>query len=566
MSSRKAKKRPVEAPTAALKAAAAPPAPPAWLERHSLVLTLALILFASLRIGATYAVFDHTSDEPNHIACGMEWLDKGTYTYETQHPPLARIAAALGPYLLGIRSQGPVVPDTTSVPKEGLAILYHGHRYELALTLARVCVLPFFWIACLVVYWWGRRYYSGAIAVVAVFLFSFLPVTLAHGGLATTDMALTAFTGAAFLVAMVWLEDPNLRNSCLLGACTALAVLSKLSAPVFLGGAFVLAFLWYAWTARPGWRTLTDTARRLLKPLGIAAVVGFLVIWAGYRFSIGKVGGIPLPAPQLFTGLQAVMRHNQQGHPNYLFGEFRLHGFWDYYLVVLAVKTQLAFLILAGFGVPVLLRQGKRYRLAWLPLVFSLGVLAVAMGSNINIGARHILPVYTGLSLAAAAGVVRLWELSAARKWLLGVAGILLIWDAGASLLSHPDHLAYFNELAGSQPEKILVDSNLDWGQDLKRLGARLRQAGARELHFNPFWMADLEKEHGFPPIHEMDFAQPSPGWNAVGLTYWEVVRLQLLEMNPHVQLWPDRIPPTERVGKSILLWYFPYPGERRQK
>ena len=209
-----------------------------------------------------------------------------------------------------------------------------------------------------------------------------------------------------------------------------------------------------------------------------------------------------------------------------------------------------------------LLRRPNPFRLAWQPLIFSLAILVVAMWSNINIGARHILPIYIGLSLAAAAGVARLWELCAGRKWLLGVLGALLFWDAGASLMSHPDYLAYFNELAGSQPENILVDSNLDWGQDLKRLGARLRRAGAREVHFNQFWIADLEKEHGFPPVREMDFSQPSPGWNAVGLTYWRIVRLQLHQMYPQAQFWPDHIPPTERVGKSILLWYFPYPGE----
>ena len=563
MPSKKAKKRPIEAAAERPEAsAAAAPALRSWLERHSLAVALALILIATLRIVSTYTVFNHTSDEPNHIACGMEWLDKGTYTYETQHPPLARIAAALGPFLLGIRSQGAVAPDTTSVSKEGIAILYSGHHYDLTLALARAGILPFFWIACLVVYWWGRRYFDRTVAVAAVFLFSFLPVTLAHGGLATTDMALAAFTGAAFLSAIVWLEQPSVRNSAIFGACTALAVLSKLSAPVFLAAAFLLAFLWHAWAVRPQPVLSASTARRLMKPLAIVIGVAFLVIWAGYRFSVGKVGGIPLPAPQLFTGWQAVMRHNQQGHPNYLFGEFRVHGFWDYYLVVLAVKTQLAFLLLAGAGVWTLLRRPNPYRLAWLPLIFSLAILVVAMCSNINIGARHILPIYIGLSLAAAAGVARLWELRAGRKWLVGVLGAMLFWDAGASLMSHPDYLAYFNELAGSQPENILVDSNLDWGQDLKRLGERLRQAGAREVHFNQFWIADLEKEHGFPPVREMDFSQPSPGWNAVGLTYWRIVRLQLHQMYPRAQFWPDRIPPTERVGKSILLWYFPYPGE----
>jgi hypothetical protein len=555
MSSKKVKKRVAAAPEEAPVAPQPAPATFEWLERHSLAVTLALILIASLRIVSTYTVFNHTSDEPNHIACGMEWLDKGTYTYETQHPPLARVAAALGPFLLGVRSQGPVVPDTTSVPKEGTAILYRDHHYDLSLALARAGILPFFWIACLVVYWWGRRYFSGTVAAISVFLFTFLPVTLAHGGLATTDMALTAFTGAAFLSALIWLEEPSPRNSVLLGASTALAVLSKLSAPMFLAAAFLLAFLWYAWTARPQFGAI---ARRLAKPFGIALLAGFLLVWAGYRFSVGKAGGILLPAPQLFTGLQAVIHHNQQGHPNYLFGQRSPRGFWDYYLVVLAVKTQLAFLILAGIGLPMLLRTRSPYRFAWLPVVFSLAILAVGMGSNINIGVRHIMPIYIGLSIVAAVGALRLWELSHGRKWVVAVLGLLLVWNSAASLFSHPDYLAYFNELAGSHPENILVDSNLDWGQDMKRLAARLHQLGARELTMNQFLIADLEKEHGFPPIHEMDLMNPSPGWNAVSITHLKIARLGLWETYPQVQLWPERIPPTERVGKSILLWYFP--------
>ena len=70
-----------------------------FLERRAFAAAIAFVLIASLRIALTYTVFNHTSDEPNHIACGMEWLQYGTYTFETQHPPLARVAAALGPYL-----------------------------------------------------------------------------------------------------------------------------------------------------------------------------------------------------------------------------------------------------------------------------------------------------------------------------------------------------------------------------------------------------------------------------------------------------------------------------------
>src|SRR5215510_10334393 len=125
------------------------------IERHAGKLALALVLVATLRIVATYNVFSHTNDEPAHIACGMEWLDKGVYRYEAQHPPLARIAGALGPYLLGRRSEGRT-GDYKTMFIEGVAILYQGDRYDLTLAAARLGILPFFWLAVFVVYKWAR--------------------------------------------------------------------------------------------------------------------------------------------------------------------------------------------------------------------------------------------------------------------------------------------------------------------------------------------------------------------------------------------------------------------------
>src|SRR5262249_9426552 len=145
-------------------------------------------------------------------------------------------------------------------------------------------------------------------------------------------------------------------------------------------------------------------------------------------------------------------------------------------------------------------------------------------------------------------------------KWSGAVLALLLGWFGVSSAISHPDYIPYFNELAGSHPENIEVDSDLDWGQDLKRLSARLREVGAKEVTYNQFIVADLEKEHGFPPIREMDLARPSPGWNAADLTYLKLCRLGLFDTMPGLSLWPDQIPPTEMVGKSIRLWYVPYP------
>ncbi|QOY88893.1 hypothetical protein [Paludibaculum fermentans] len=126
------------------------------------------------------------------------------------------------------------------------------------------------------------------------------------------------------------------------------------------------------------------------------------------------------------------------------------------------------------------------------------------------------------------------------------------------SILSHPDYLPYFNMLAGNEPEKILVDSDLDWGQDMNRLSARLHELGAREVTFNPFIMAYLEAGHGFPPLRETDPSMPAPGWNAVSLTVLHATRLGLYDQYPELTLWPDLLKPTERIGASTLLFYVP--------
>ena len=225
-----------------------------------MLLVAGAVALGSLRIVATYTVFNHTVDEPAHIACGMEWLERGTYRMEDQHPPLARFAAALGPYLSGIRLQGvwDRNPTQFGMYDEGQHIYYAGDHYDRTLVLSRLGVLPFFWVACLAVYFWARRFFGIPTAVVSVWLFSFLPAVLAHAGLGTTDMALTAFVGAAFVAMLAWAENPTLRRSALFGVAGALAVLSKFSSLVFFpaaatvvpGGEFA-RYLQTSWPTNP---------------------------------------------------------------------------------------------------------------------------------------------------------------------------------------------------------------------------------------------------------------------------------------------------------------------------
>jgi 4-amino-4-deoxy-L-arabinose transferase-like glycosyltransferase len=549
--------RPGRKPTAPTPEAP-PPAPAAWLpwlERHARLVALAAVLLATARIAATYHVFSHTFDEPTHIATGMEWLDRKSYTWEPQHPPLARVAAALGPFLLGHHTHklpNPASQDPADNKEhEGLAVLYEKHEYEKTLTAARLGILPFFWIACAVVWAWGRRYYGATTGALAVAIFTFLPPVLAHAGLATTDMALTAFVGAAFLTGMIWLEQPTPRRALLFGLSTALAVVSKFSSLAFLpAAAIVAAFGWLAFARRqpvpPG------RVRALLPSLGIAVLTACVVIWGAYRFSFHGV-----PAPELFQGIGDVMRHNREGHLSYFFGELSTTGWWYFFPVMLGLKTPLAALALAALwaAIPPL---RARWRSILIPLGFSLAILLVGMAANINIGIRHILPIYLGLSLIAAAAIVEvareLWQ----RKWAAPLVSILAVWFAGASLLAHPDYLPYFNELALGQPEKIAVDSDLEWGQDLKRLATRLRQLQAPAVTLLTEVVADFA-EQGLPPVsRNMDGYRPSAGWTSTDATYWKERRMGLGLQGASVTLWLDRIPPQEKVGAGYYLWYFP--------
>jgi 4-amino-4-deoxy-L-arabinose transferase-like glycosyltransferase len=123
-----------------------------------------------------------------------------------------------------------------------------------------------------------------------VFLYSFLPPVLAHAGLATTDMPLTAMLVASFVTGIMWLERPTARRSVLFGTCTALAVLCKFSIFAFLPVTAVASLLCYLVAVRPSLRDLLDDIRRRLPPFLLAVAVAILVIWAGYRFSVGKAG------------------------------------------------------------------------------------------------------------------------------------------------------------------------------------------------------------------------------------------------------------------------------------
>jgi 4-amino-4-deoxy-L-arabinose transferase-like glycosyltransferase len=527
-----------------------------FLQSRALMVVLGLILVGSLRIALTYTVFSHTSDEPAHIACGMQWLDEGIYQYEAQHPPLTRVMIALGPYLAGVHGnrQG----DMTI---EGNTILYGGGatQYDYRLALSRAGNLPFFWLACWMTFLWGRRILGESGAVVAVLIFSMIPTVLAHAGLSTTDVGVTACMAAAMYASLRLVEEPGVKTAAWFGLALGLMVLSKFSALVFYPVAMAMALGMWLNLTRPGTGEFFNLARRRLPWIGLSAMVAFFIIWAGYRFSFGKTVWVPFPVPfpELFSGIKAVSDHNTGGHLSFLLGELRMDGWWYFFPVLMAVKLPLAMLGLAALG---LWKRPTRPAAGWavaIAIAICVAILGVGMAARINIGIRHILPMFPFLAILAAAGALWLAGQGRTKSWAGWTLALALGWLCASSLAAHPDYLAYFNAIAGDHPERIVVDSDLDWGQDIKRLGQRLRELNAPSVAFTPTITISLAS-HGFPEHQRSAPDAPFPGWNAVQITQWKLYRLGLQMNDPDSQTWPDVIPPTERIGKSILLYYIP--------
>jgi hypothetical protein len=481
------------------------------MRSHWILATL-LVCIGAGRIISIYRVFNQTFDEPAHIACGIEWWDRGTYTIEYRHPPLARIAAAILPYLSGVRSQG--LPREEKFEEGNLELETH-NAYWSNLTRARIGILPFYFLACLVVWVWTERAFGSRAALFAILLFTSLPIILAHSALATMDIPVTATLSAALFRLVLWVERPGLRNAALLGVTLGLAALSKFSVVLFFPVCVVCLLIGRVFTghARVG------TPRVLRKHYTSAmacVVIGILVIWAGYRFSIAPMiedGGragledqrplvellgkhpsllkaaqtithTPLPGMMMARGLVSVWDYNHKGAPANFLGKWRRTGWWYFFPVLLFFKTPLAFLILALVGLVLLIRTAKTKStlLQVAPVVFVIAILGPSLLARIDIGLRHILPVFPLLAIVAAHAV----ETVCARPkslYLKALSSGLLLWLVVSSVLAHPDYLAYFNEAAFGHPEHITVESDLDWGQDLQRLADRLRQRGVQQLY-----------------------------------------------------------------------------------
>lgn len=569
--------------------------------------TVALVLAAVAWAVGSAAALSHTFDEPHHLATGIEWWQFGTYRWWTENPPLPKVVTAFVPYLTGMRL--PATPASLNVRPwiAGIELL-DGPDYERALMVARIGTVVFLLLTLGLTFELagGRKNLPSAFTATA--LVATYPPLLGHAGLATTDVAAVA-TVLLFLFCLDrWSEEPSHRRAALAGAAFALAALCKLTAPAFC---LALGFAWLvarrrtrgAWTAGGPrvWRTV-------LGQVPIAGLVALVVVWAGYRFSVGRLDDLPpmaylgtpvlppagqrstlvawlcrlrLPAPEFWDGFLFLKAHAQHGHSAFLFGQIRDRGgFWDFYLVGLLLKSPLPFLLLLALCAPALARRG-RAPLDTRTLGAGLGALAALALSTlltVNIGLRHLLIVVPLLAIFIG-GALTPWlkdlaggarQLPFVRVTTVILVGLLLASSIVTVERSRPELIAYFNPLAGSEPGHALIDSDLDWGQDFLLLKRELHARHISSAHYGFF---------GTVNPCAPDLPQLVPLVPKVPVTGWIVLSEQFYRSNffvsvgresctaPHYKLalapegsfdWLKPYQPVARIGATLRLYYLP--------
>ncbi len=490
-------------------------------------LALEAALLALLVALSVAAVRDHqrgdspTFDEAIHLFSGAEALEDGTGWLNPEHPPLLKLAGAIALRPLGLATPCELLPCTASPFNAYLRWLYGN-----AAPADRIVAAgrrPFPWVLALLavaLHLGVRRYAGPAAGLLAAGVVALDPTFVAHAAYVHTDVgAALAFLGVVAL-ALAAASGTSLFRWLAVGLALGLALATKFSSVLlvpFVLAAPLLALLPAGRASeegRPSWGVTRDRLAGALVALAVAAGVvfglsSFVVrrmpaeaVEASVRSYLesrdarpdeveawSRLARLSPPVGHYLGGLKGVTLLSERGRgANWFRGETSERGFPLYFPAAFLLKSTPAFLVLLALAAGAWVfgrRSGgvpREVVLALLvPLAVAAAYFATATRSSFNIGARHLLPVWALLAFAAAVAAGRGL---APRPRLRAAVSLLLVAGTGLSLLSaRPSPLAWFNFLAGG-PEggrRWFSDSNVDWGQDLRRLHLFLGERGWEE-------------------------------------------------------------------------------------
>lgn len=471
-----------------------------------------------------------TWDEGDHIFAGYESLKTHDFGLNPEHPPMVKMIGALP--LLSLDLKAPTLGHRFFKDEsymDGRELLFHngptdgGHYSANTLIFrARLFASVFSLLAAVLVFLGTTEMFSLTAGLIALTLFCFEPNLIAHGAYVTTDMAASCTIFATIYALWRWVKIPSAGRLFTAGLVGGIALAAKhstiLLAPMLL--LLAAATLFDQRRKSPTAPTPRITLPRMITGLAIITVVAVVVLWAfyGFRYS-ARPAGLAL-SPSLADYVKPLAPHEAHGilllahwhllpesylygladvrivaneMPSFLLGRVYAHGTWIYFPIDFLIKSTISMLALLALTFFAIVRR-------WLPLSLSLAFVTippvvymlVSMGSHLNIGARHILPVYLFCCVIAGAGTAALLRAQRTRKirerWTLAIIA-LLIFQISTTLHASPNYISYANEAWGgpTQTYRFLSDSNTDWAQQLIAVSAELRAQNVQHCYIAYF-------------------------------------------------------------------------------
>ena len=565
-----------------------------------------------------------TIDEGGHLLSGLLAWEDGRVDVYPVNPPLVKVLMSFP-----IFASRPELPESVRwnvskdwIPQHMQFVTANRHRYQELLVRARCVLVLLSVLGGWLVFRWSRELFGTVAGLTALALWAFSPNVLTWSGVCTVDLGAAVLGLAAMYAVRSYFRRPGWASAVGAGTMLGLAMLAKFTLLIYF---LVWVLLWLAaWWSAPRTLPLAEGRVRWSHFL-LVLLLCVLIVNVGYgfqgagqrlgdfrfrchaltspvgdgearvnRFTGTWLGPLPVPLPEVFvTGLDEQRSHVDRGFPAYLRGQWQDGGWWYYYLYVLAVKVPLGTWVLAGtalllaWGSPRFRAAGRQEGLLWLPAAGVLFLMSSQPGLDGFGSPRYLLPAFPFLFIGisrvglcvedAWSGLARsrgIWRLR-----LIPSAVILaaLVWNAASTLRTHPHYLSYFNESAGGPDQgwNHLIESNIDWGQDLlflKRWADEHPEASPLGLACYAGMPPSLAGLDYGPVPHGPDAESapadlprqgPRPGWYAVGANL--VCGMSCADWDPRGRPTPHPrnayryfrfFTPVAKAGYSIFIYH----------
>lgn len=584
--------------------------------QYFLVFFLLLIMFSGAFLSVVNESF--TFDETAHIGAGYSYLVKQDYRLNPEHPPIIKNIAALPLLFLNLN-----FPEDDPAWQEGNPaqwwaqfdfanhFIYHsGNDPQAILIWSKLAMIVILILLGLMIFKFAKAFFGFDVALLSLIFFVFSPTFIAHGRLITTDVGASLGFLLAIFYWLKFLEKPQKKSIILAGLTFGLALLIKFSLVLLIPLFIVITLVYIFLFKKSFWRYV-----------GLSLLTGLIglvfVIWPVYALNTAgysperqlsdtiaaletnpmtplkniciSMAQTPLlrPLAHYLLGLLMATHRTAVGNAVYFLGMLSGSGWWFYFPLIYFLKVPLALhllTLLALIFVFVRLAKSKIYINCWLktkdwlrknfPVFAMLVFLAIywitSMSGKLNIGIRHILPTFPFVYILVSLALVKIVSATRKRYWkrlLVILLGVILGWYVFASINAFPYYLSYYNEIAGGTENgyKYAVDSNYDWGQDMKRLRDWFAEESAKYdiyyLKLDYFGGGDPAYYFGNKYQYFDPKKGPTKGWLAISANQLQAGLGEPVPDKEFTQKtgyynWLRAYQPVARAGTSIFIYH----------